>query len=104
MRRDWRQQDAITEVARGNVVAGSRGRAENRKSVGRSRSEPGPVFQNLRITELGHAFECCAVQALNRRRIGTLVESGLFDGCAHEDTTIAARDQVYLRSANHMPE
>src|ERR1700733_2837771 len=94
LRSDRSEQDAVTEVAGGYVIAGSGGGAENGQGVGSSWAEAGPVFENFAVAQLWNQVERCAMKALNCRDVGALVESGFFDGRAHQKASVATGDQI----------
>ena len=53
LRRDGGEENAVAKMAGGNVIAGGRGWAENRQRVRSSRTQAGPVLEDLRVAELG---------------------------------------------------
>ena len=91
-------------MAGGDVVAGGGGRAENGETVGSSGAQASPVFQDLGIGKFWHERDCGLMQALHRCEVYPFVESGLFDGGADEEATVAARDEIGLGTADDMLE
>jgi len=49
---DRSEQDAVAEVAGGDIVPGDGGCAEDGQSVWRARAKSGPVFEDFSLGEL----------------------------------------------------
>lgn len=90
--RDRCQQDAVAEVACGDVVAGNVGCAEDGQSVGGTGAEPGPVFEDFGFGQFGNKFYGGMMKPLDCFGDGTLVESSLFYRSSNEEASVAARD------------
>src|ERR1051326_6462704 len=83
---NWREQDAVAEMASGNVVAGRDALPQNRKRVRGAGTKAGPAFQNLSVVQFWYQSQRGMVQALDRVSVGALVEAGFFPGCAAQQT------------------
>src|SRR5580704_12097047 len=104
LRGNWGEQDAVAEMAGGYVIARTGGCAENRQPVGSSGAQASPVFEDLCIAQVGDDGNRRAIKTLNRLDISALVESCFFHRGSHQDSSVAARNQVYLRSAYYVLE
>jgi len=102
MRRNRGQQDAVAEMTRRDVVSATCGLAEYRQTIRSSRTKSSPVFQDLRVAQLGKYFQSGLMLALNRLRNCPFVESRFLYGCSDQKATVAARDEIDLRSAYDM--
>src|SRR5579859_258659 len=77
-RSDGRQKDTVAKVSGGDIVAGSRGFAEDGKSVGRAGAKSGPILEDARVRQFRHECDGCLVEALHGVGISTLIETGFF--------------------------
>ena len=102
--RDGAQENAVAEMASGDVVAGCLGLTEDRESVGSSGAQAGPVFEDSSVAQFRDEREGCVMQTLDGGEVGALVESGFFDGGADEETSVTARDEIDLGGANDVLE
>ncbi len=100
MRGDRRQQDPVTIVSRRCEIPWQRGWPEDGKIIGRTRTQPGPGLMEAHIGDRRCDIGGCVLQSLYRVGIDALVEAGLFHRGAKHDTSITARDNVHLGSAN----
>src|SRR6266567_6537044 len=66
---DGSKQDAVAKVAGGDVIAGNRGFAEDRKRIGGSGAQACPAFEDFGIGKFGDQFDCGFVEVLNRCQV-----------------------------------
>jgi len=98
---DGREQDAVAEVAGGDIVSGRSRLSKDGKGIGRAGAQPCPAFQDLRVAKFWHQGQSGIVQALDRISVGAFVEARLLDRGADEQASIAARDEIsFWRSHN----
>src|SRR6266567_1996680 len=101
-RSDGREEDAVAEVAGGDVVARSGCLAKDRQRIGSSGAKSGPAFQDSCVGKSRHQSDGRLMQALNGCEVSALIESSFFDSSADEEAAVAARDEVGLRRADDM--
>src|SRR5579863_2168386 len=101
-RRDWRQQDAVAEVASSGVAARRLGGSENGQSVRSSGAQSRPVFENSGIAQGGNQSKSSVVEPLHGCGVGLFVESGLLNRSASQQTPVAAWDQINVGRADHV--
>ena len=93
-RGEWREQDAVAEVAGGDQQARHRRLTDDRTVVGRAGAEPGRRLEQLVLVDDGHDPACGVEQLDHRAGLHGQIEALLLDGRAHDEGAVGPRDQV----------
>ncbi len=101
MRRNRGEQDAIAKVPRSYEVPRRCRSPEEGQIIWSSGPQPSPSLQQTRLTQSRNQSDRSLMHALDGVRIRTLVVPCFLHRSSDQDAPIAARNQVYLRRADH---